>query len=299
VVSRSQLRGLEVSTGDIQRMLRRRELTRVHDGVFVDHTGEPTWLQRAWAAVLRHEPAALHGTSAMRAEGGPGLRDHDDAGPIHVAVDRQRKLCRVEGVVLHRVAALATRTRWSASPPRLRPEEAVIEVAAAATTDFEAIAVLARAVGSRWTTATRILSSLEQRARVPRRRFLTSVLADIDQGACSTLEVAYLRRVERAHGLPVAGRQVHASSRGPVYRDVEYTDFGVVLELDGRLDHTVLRDRDRDLDRDLDAAVERSVTARLGWGQVVGRPCSTAAKVAALLVAHGWSGSARRCPACP
>jgi len=37
---------------DLQRLVRRRDLTRLLRGVYVDHTGEPTWQQRAWAAVL-------------------------------------------------------------------------------------------------------------------------------------------------------------------------------------------------------------------------------------------------------
>ena len=52
VVSRRQLTGLGVEVHDLQRMLRRRELVRVHPGVFVDHTGSLTWLQRAWVGVL-------------------------------------------------------------------------------------------------------------------------------------------------------------------------------------------------------------------------------------------------------
>jgi hypothetical protein len=53
----------------IARMLRRREWARVFRGVYVDHTGALTWLQRAWAATLLHEPAALAGRSALRAHG--------------------------------------------------------------------------------------------------------------------------------------------------------------------------------------------------------------------------------------
>ena len=44
----------------------------VHPGVYVNHTGELTWLQRAWAAVLFAWPAALSHDSALRAADGPG-----------------------------------------------------------------------------------------------------------------------------------------------------------------------------------------------------------------------------------
>ena len=134
--------------------------------------------------------------------------------------------------------------------------------------------------------------------RIARRPLLQSVLVDVAAGACSALEHAYLTRVERPHGLPRAGRQVRASNRGPIYRDVLYEKLGTVVELDGRLDHTRARDRDRDLERDLDAAIEELLTVRLGWGQVVGRSCLTATKVARVLQRRGWRGSLRPCPEC-
>ena len=49
------------------------------------------------------------------------------------------------------------------------------------------------------------------------------------------------------------------------------------------------------MERDLDAAVERQHTVRLGRGQVYGRPCRTAAKVATLLRLRGWTGTIRLC----
>ena len=87
---------------------------------------------------------------------------------------------------------------------------------------------------------------------------------------------------------------------GPrIYRDVSYPAYDQVVELDGRLFHDSALDRDADLDRDLDAAVDRLGTVRLGWGQVFGRPCRTAARVALLLQYRGWPGSPTPCgPEC-
>ena len=70
VVARRQLVAAGIVPGGIERMLRRRELVRFLPGVFVDHTGSPTWLQRAWAGVLCYWPAALSGTSSLRAAAG-------------------------------------------------------------------------------------------------------------------------------------------------------------------------------------------------------------------------------------
>ncbi len=287
-----------LSDADVRRLVRRREWARVHPGVFINHTGPLTWQQRAWAAVLYAAPAVLCASSALRAANGPGHRDHDDTGPIDVAVDRTRTVLAPTEIVLHRLIDLKSRAQWNLSPPRLRIEEAVLDVAAAASDDYSSIAILAEAVQSRRTTAQRLLKTLKSRKRIARRALLESVLEDIAEGASSALEHAYLTRVERPHGLPVARRQVRASSRGPVYRDVVYNDLFTIVELDGRLDHTRVVDRDRDLDRDLDAALDQQLTVRLGWGQAIHHPCLTAQKVGRLLQQRGWEGTPRRCPEC-
>jgi hypothetical protein len=298
LVARRQALLAGFTDAEVRRLLRRREWTRVYPGVFVDHTGPLTWVQRAWAAVLYAWPAALCAESALRAANGPGRRDHDDSAPIKLAVERDRK-CRVPpGVVLHRLSDLDDKVLWNLGPPRMKIEEAVLDVASSAPDDLTAIAVLGDAVQSRRTTARRILAVLHARARIARRAFLQAVLDDLAEGACSALEQAYLGRVERAHGLPRGLRQVRASSRGPVYRDVEYAGLGFVVELDGRLDHSSVHDRDRDLERDLDAALEGRLTLRLGWGQAVGRPCRTASRIAAVMQARGWRGWLTPCPAC-
>ena len=83
-----------LTASDVRRLLRRREWVLVHPGVYVDHTGEPTWLQQAWSAVLFAWPAALSHQSALRAFEGPGRRSD---GVIHVAVGRHRRLSAPEG----------------------------------------------------------------------------------------------------------------------------------------------------------------------------------------------------------
>lgn len=269
----------------------------MHPGVYVDHTGELSWLQRAWAAVLFADPAALCHDSAIRVADAPERRAGADS-VIHVAIDRTREVAALDGVRFHLLARLDAKARWNLSPPRVRIEEAVLDVAAEASSDTHAINRLAHAVQSRHTTAGRLLTALERRPRIARRAFLTSVLGDIGQGTCSVLEHGYLDRVERPHGLPTARRQVRASSHGPIYRDVDYEDHRLVVELDGRLFHDNAVARDQDLDRDLDAVVDGRTTVRLGWGQVFGRPCATAVKVGSLLQQRGWTGRPLPCAAC-
>lgn len=298
VISRRQALAAGLKPHDIQRLLRRREWSRVYDGVFVTHTGELSWVQRAWAAALFAEPAALCGDSAIRAADGPGRRDRADDSVIHVGVDRKRTVVEPEGVRIHRLAALAERVQWNLSPPRVRIEHALLDVASGKAREIDAIATLADAVQSRRTTAPRLLDTLAARPRLARRDFLDGVLNDIAEGTCSVLEHGYLVRVERRHGLPVGSRQPAAWSRGRIYRDVEYADHDLHVELDGRLFHDSAEARDRDLDRDLDAYVARRLTVRLGWGQVLGRPCATAQRIGVLLQQRGWRGVVLPCPEC-
>lgn len=299
VVSRRQLvveAGLQQH--DLQRLVRRRDLVRVHDGVFVNHTGTPTWLQRAWIGVHLIWPAALAGDSALRAAEGPGRSGRDES-VIHLAVDRDRHAAVPTGYRVHRISSFHDRVMWNTSPPRVRIEEALIDVAVRKPDDFGAVAVLADAIQGRLTQAGRIRAALDGRLRVPRRDFLTGVLCDLERGTCSVLEHGYLTLVEQPHGLPVALRQVRDSRHGPLYRDVVYAQFDQLVELDGRMWHDSAEQHDADLDRDLDAAVERLSTIRLGWGQVYGRPCETAVRIGRLLSARGWLGRPTRCPECP
>lgn len=299
VVARRQLLRAGLTESDLRRMLRRRELAVLMPGVYLEHTGQPSWQQRAWGGVLHAWPAALCAGSALRAWEGPGRRGHRDGDPIHVAIGRDRRNVSTPGLVVHRLADLDSKVLWNLAPPRLRIEDAVLDVAAVTQNDFTAIAVLAEAVGSRRTTAARLGDALARRTRIGRRSFLVAMIADLEAGACSVLEHGYLHRVERAHGLPRSSRQVAARSAGRIYRDVVYEEFGQVVELDGRLDHTSVSARDRDLERDLDAALDGLAGIRLGWGQVFNRPCHTARRVGELLRRRGWVGTPQVCPDCP
>ncbi len=297
VLSRRQVVARGLTDADIARKLRRREWAAVHQGVYVDHTGGLTWLQSAWAAVLFSWPAALSHGSALRAAEGPGRRGGNES-VIHVLVARDRNLVAPSGVRLHRRPGFDRHVLWNRSPPQVRYEYAALDVAASAATDFDAVAVLAKAVQSRRTTARRLQLALAERQRLPRRRWMAGVLRDVAEGTCSVLELAYLRRVERAHRLPRAHRQEIGAGRvGRVYRDASYGHQ--LVELDGRLFHDTAEGRDRDFDRDLVALVAGKVTARLSYGQVLDRPCWTAGQVGRLLQAGGWTGSPVPCgPRC-
>lgn len=289
VVSYRQLRRTaRLAQHDIERLVRRRELVRVHPRVYVNHTGPLTWRQRAWAAVLYAEPAALCLASAMS---GP-----DEHAPIDIAVEANRRVAGRPDIRIHRVTGLDGRVLWNLSPPRTRPEETALDRVHLARSELEVVQVLSEAIGGRSTTVARIRDALGRRPRLHRRRWLVGLLDDLELGACSVLEHGYLTRVERAHGLPVAHRQARrAGSQGSEYRDVEYEEFGLVVELDGRIGHESWEAGGRDADRDLDDHADGRESVRLRWRQVFGTPCRTAGRVARILHRRGWTGEARRC----
>jgi hypothetical protein len=293
VVSRRQLLEAGLRDHDVRRLLRRRELTIVHPGVYVEHTGPLTWQQRAWAAVLVHWPAALARESA--------LPKPPAAAPIQVAIDLRRTVGEIPGVRAWRTPDLAGRVRWGRCPPRIAVEHALIDVASSAADDLAAYATMADVCQSRETSPRRVAAVLATRQRVPRGRWLRDVVEDLASGACSVLEHGYLVRVERAHGLPPGDRQVLATGNGRrSFRDVEYGAFGLVVELDGRPFHDTALSRDRDFERDLVTAVRNEArTVRLTYGQVFRGACATAYALGTLLQRGGWSGTPARCPQCP
>lgn len=293
VVSRAQALDAGLQQHDLDRLRRRREWALLRPGILINHTGDPSWRQMAWAAVLGHWPAALFGHSAV-ADGAP-------TDLIHVAIDRRRGRPRaVEGVRVHFVCRLEEKVRWNQSPPRMRFEEAVLDVAAAATDDLDAVAALAGACGSRRTTAERLLAALAARSRIARRAWLQSILRDAADGTHSVLEHGYLA-LERAHGLPRALRQRReVTSEGVVYRDASYGVLATI-ELDGHAVHGRWEQRESDLARDLETAAAGGATVRLGFRQVHGDGCRTIAKVVRFLRSRGVTVDVHPCadPDCP
>lgn len=263
----------------------------MHDGVYVDHTGPPTWLNRAWAAVLYHWPAALTHQSCVDRRGEV----------IHVAVEADRTPRSRNGVRLHRLVGLHERVMWHAGPPRVRLEDALVSMCGEVKDRVRALALVSDACRRRTTTPARLAAELARHPRVRHRRWLLQVLQEAADGVHSLLEAGYRRHVERAHGLPQADRQQRERTEdGVVYRDATYRNYRLVIELDGRAGHELSDDRWDDQDRDLLGAGEGVLTLRLGWRHCEMTPCRTALRLVRVLRLRGWSGSPRSCSAtCP
>ncbi len=299
VVSRRQVAAVGGTPAFIERQLRRREWVRVHPGVFLDHTGPPSRTQREWAALVRHPGSVLAGRSSLRADGIGAELTRRDA--VELAVPHGRHLAREPGLEVVQLRDFDRVARPDATPPRLRVETALLMVAAAAGSEDAVVAVLADAVRTGATTATRLTVVLAGLRRLPRRALLLEVLADVGAGAESPLERRYLRDVERAHGLPRGERQVREVVRVVagepvrlVLRDVRYRPHTTLVELDGQLGHAAAADRWADLTRDLEAAVNGDASLRAGWQQVLSR-CRLAVLVGRVLQSRGWTGRPTPC----
>ena len=220
---------------------------------------------------------------------------------IEVMVPLDRTVRAPRGVIVRRRARFDGFVDWAAYPPRQLLAEAAIDAAADAGGAADAFSMFADLIQTKVVRTASLIEALGHRRRMPDRQLIVELLEDLKSGACSVLEREYLRRVERAHGLPAGERQVADSVAGAsVERDVTYAAYGLVVELDGRAFHGSAAARDADHARDLDATVARNLrTVRLTYGQVLGDPCRTAARISELLRRGGWSGEVAPCSACP
>jgi hypothetical protein len=186
----------------------------------------------------------------------------------------------------------------SSTPPRSgsgrrerRVEQTVIDISALGTPD-EAIAVAALACQRGVTWYRPLRDELDRRVRHPHRAILAKALADIGEGAESTLEVRFVRDVARPHGLP-PGRLQRATSSG--VHDIGYDEQKVLVELDGLAVHGDLRSRTADTRRDRRGAGRGWLTVRVVWVDLALHACATAVDIGAVLGDRGWADRVSPC----
>jgi very-short-patch-repair endonuclease len=296
VITRRQALAGGLTSGAIKRRLEAGKWRRLHTGVYVTFTGpvpRPAWL---WAAVLRAGPGAMlsHESAAELV----GLAD-EPAGVIHVTVPAGRRVPSPTGLRLHVSKRAGVVRHPTREPPQTRVEETVVDLTQSARDVKGAIGWVIRACARRLTTVERLRVAFDERKKLRWRDELSTVLGDVDAGCHSTLELAYLRDVERRHGLPTARRQAARRRRGGRwYDDVHYEAYETLVELDGPNAHPE-ESRGRDRRRDNAAVGADLKVLRYGVDEIVGSPCEVAREVGAVLRRNGWTGRPRRCgPGC-
>jgi hypothetical protein len=290
VLTREQAMTLGLGRHCIARLLQSGRWQRLAGGLYCTETSEPRWLALAWGGVLLGGSSARLGGAAAAHLAGllPAAPSGIDVLLTHERIRVDRPPWRFQrerpGVRLGSVGA----------PPRLRIEDAVLDLCAGAT-EREVISLVSTAVQKRLTTPARVRERLVARRPVGHRALLLALLADVAKGAETPLELAYLRSVERPHGLPKGERQQH--NRTGDWLDVLYRDFRTIVELDGRLGHEG-SGRFRDYRRDNRALLAGEVTLRFGWSDVQTNRCGVAMQVREVLRQRGWVGSLSRCRRC-
>lgn len=218
---------------------------------------------------------------------------------IHVTVLADRRVRKQPGIRIHYGKRLTQARHPTRIPAVTRVDDTVLDLVDAAEQLDEVVGWPTRACQRRLTTPERLIRALEQRRRFSWRSTVTAMLGEVSDGAESALEIAYVRKVERAQGLPPGSRQQHwRTTNRSRWNDVEYADYGVIVELDGRVGH-VADGAFRDRRRDNISTVLGRVTLRYGWSDTLDDSCGTAAEVAQVLRGRGWAGRPRRCgPGC-
>jgi very-short-patch-repair endonuclease len=264
----------------------------LHRGVFAAFSGPVSREAELWAAVLRvGEQAVLSHYTAAEVW---GLADAPSS-LIHLTVPRKAASSAIPGLVLHFSSRLAEARHPARLPPRTKLEETVLDLADLAATAEEAVAWPIRACQRRMTTPDRVIVTLEGRRRARWRRDVAEAIPEIRAGVHSPLELRYARDVERRHGLPHGDRQVRVT-RGATrqYIDVLYSDWGVVVELDGVLVHSA-DGGSRDARRDNANTLDGYRTLRYSWVPVAYHACETALEVFSLLSRNGLRTPLRPC----
>ena len=291
MISRQQALRLGLTDAAIRTRLETGKWTWLGWRIYWTFSGPPSRAAQLWAAVLAVGDGAVlsHESAAELCR----LID-SPVSVIHVSIPFDRRVRAPAGIRVHRRRAMPG-SQPARLPPRTTVEETVVDLAQAARTVDDAIGWLARACARRLTTPSRIATAIAGRRRLRWRPALCVALDDVASGCHSLLELRYLRDVERAHGLPVGCRQ---RRRRSTYSDVEYEEYGLNVELDGRIPHEgdgAVRDRRRDNCRVADGLR----VLRYGYADVSFNPCATAGQTGEALAAGGWTGRPRRCgPLC-
>ena len=292
LVTRAQALGAGVTRKTVACHLEAERWVVVHPGVYLTTPGRSDWSVRSMAALLwAGRGAVLFGGSAGYAWG----LLHAEPDVVHVAVPYPRLVSGRPGVAIKRRTS-ASRVDPYAWPHRIASTHTVFDLADGRPLD-RAVMLAACALDLRLCTADQLVTALASRKRQTDRRVLLEMLTDVAAGSNSAAELRYLRDVERAHGLPPSRRQAPIGDGRR--RDVEHEEFGLVVEIDGRLGHQAWAERQRDGRRDRGAAVTGRLTVRAFWPDLVPTPCGLAGDVAAILSTRGWRGQPSACrPTC-
>lgn len=286
VLARPQLHALGVSRSRVRNEVRARRWRLAGRHAVILHRGPPSFLQRAWVAMLNAGPrSALCGLTAAGLDGLVGFPSDE----IHVLVPRGADARPGPGVVIHQSRRFRPPDDLHPAhhPPRTRLSRSLVDAAIWASDPEFACSLLAAAVQQRLVSAARLRTELEARRVGRHRRLLLGALGDIEGGSESFAEIDAARLCRRA-GIPAPTRQaVRLDSHGRRrYLDLFWDPPGLCVEIDGRF-HMREREWRLDMDRQNDLLLSGALmlrfptlTLRLDPGRFVSQIAAALASLA-------------------
>jgi hypothetical protein len=263
---------------------------RLHTGIYATFPSEPTWEQRARAALL------LAGRQAALCRTAAGFLHRlikEPPAKIHVKVPHRFVVVAGDGVVIHR-----TRRPFAmvGDPHRTTLLDTVLDLADTATSDADLVDYLTAGI-RQGVSPKAVLAEVERRRYFGNRLLITQLLDQGMGGMESTLEHMWHQNVVVAHGLPSPTRQARQLIRDRFIRsDCWFEAFRLRVELDGELAHPG-RATDADILRDNDTLLANSeMTLRYRWAHALpGAACVSAAQLCVGLRRGGFTGEPLAC----
>lgn len=254
--------------------------------VIVTHNGPLTCEQAEWAALLQAgEGAVLAATSAMRLH---GVRVEAPRLP-QVVVPARRAKPIVVGAVVRRSRLLGpTEVHPVRQPPVMRLVRATLDSTSLLRVPDDVRAVLCAPVQQRRLRVAELRAGLARLGPLTGRSLVLRTLDDLELGAQSTHELAFVRALRRA-GLPQPERQrLVRRADGRSYLDAWWDAYGVHVEIDG-LGHLLVVQWTRDLTRANELEIAGTACRlRFAGHQLLEQEQLVVGQVRRALVARGW-----------
>jgi very-short-patch-repair endonuclease len=276
--------------------INRGQWRRLCQGVIILTSGQLTWQQTLWAAVLAAGPGAvLAGRGAAHAA---GLR-LGDPGSLDVLVPADRRYSRrvvhfspdMPPVVVRRTRDLPRNEVCLTRPNRTGPARSLVDAASWAVSEAQARLLLFAGCQQRLATPEQVLKVLQRFPRLLRRSLIMETITDI-QGGITALSELDFARLCGEYRLPAPERQVRRrDALGRVrYLDAFWRRWRLQVEIDGA-HHMDVASWEEDMRRQNTVWLAGERLLRFTAGQVRRRPEEVAAQLRMALEAAGWDGS--------